>query len=632
MSALTPGVATTPEGVRARVCAPAAELVEFCLFNDGSEVRYPMEREGEWWAITVCGIGPGALYGYRTHGPWDPTRHLFHHPALLLVDPYARSLAGDFRDTPYVHPDGPRVDTAPFVPKGVVVGRVDRPRPGPQIPWGDTIIYETHVRHLTMAHPRVPPPLRGTFLGAAHPAVIEHLHRLGVTTVEFMPIAHYVTEPTLQRRHLANVWGYSTLGWFAPHAGYATGDDGRQVSELAAMVDAYHAAGLEVVVDVVFNHTAEGGAEGPVLGMKGLDPEWYRYQSDEYADWTGTGNTVNTAAPRTRQAILAALHWWAEDLGIDGFRFDLAVTLGRGEERFDPAELAWLTEDPVLSRCKLIAEPWDLGVDGYRLGGFGPGWVEWNDRFRDDVRDYWRGKSDSATLARRLAGSPDVFGDRLSSIDYVTCHDGFTLSDLVSYDRKHNEPNGEHNRDGHDDNRSWNSGEEGPSSDPAVAERRRVRAASLLATTLLSGGIPMILGGDELGRTQGGNNNAYALDGPAAWYQWASADRVELVSALVALRRRLPSRHLAASALESEGAPILAVGGDEPVAVVVTNPSDDPALFRLPPGEWRLELDTAQPDGHPRPCGEALVSPWSLRLYSKVAPLGMATTPPSETV
>ena len=395
------------------VSAPTAETVELCLFDpSGTETRRDLTRDDEGnHSGFVPGVTAGQLYGLRTHGPWEPRNGLWHDPSLLLLDPYARAVSGRFEDHPSVHHDGPRWDTADIVPMGVAVEPPPRPRPGPGTAWRDTVIYETHVRGLTMCHPDVEPELRGTYLGAASPPVIDHLQKLGVTSVELMPVAHHVTEPFLQERGKTNYWGYSTLAWFAPHGGYATADDGRQLSEFSTMVDRFHAAGLEVIVDVVFNHTAEGGIEGPILSMKGLDNGgWYRLDPRDrhvYVDWTGTGNTVATQHPGVRSAIRSALLWWANDLGVDGFRFDLAVTLGRDRRDFDPRHLDWLTQDPALAHVKLIAEPWDLGPGGYRLGQFGKRWGEWNGVFRDDVPRCVAGKGKppgSRRRADRLSG------------------------------------------------------------------------------------------------------------------------------------------------------------------------------------------------------------------------------------
>jgi glycogen debranching enzyme GlgX len=622
-----PGVSLTPDGVDADVFAPTAEGVDLCLFDGaGHETRHRLTSDGSGYHRGfVAGVPSGIAYGLRTHGPWDPGRGLWHHPSLLLLDPHARAVTGRFEDHPSVHHQGPRQDTAARVPKGVLVPTPPRPRPGPGVPWSETVIYETHVRGLTRLHPDVPEGLRGTYAGAASAPVIDHLRRLGVTTVELLPVAHFVPEPFLQARGLTNYWGYSTLAWFAPHSGYATGDGGRVLGEFVAMVDAFHAAGLEVIVDVVFNHTVEGNLNGPILSMKGLDNGgWYRLDDQGgYVDWTGTGNTVATHHPHVRQTILEALRWWRTALGVDGFRFDLGVTLGRGPEDFDPANLRWLNDDPALAGCKLIAEPWDLGPHGYRLGGFGGGWSEWNARFRDDVRDFWTGRGDPYTLATRMTGSPDVFGERApaASINFVTAHDGFTLGDLVSYDHKHNHANGEANGDGHDDNRSWNSGVEGPTDDPDILEVRRRRARAHLATLLLASGVPMLLGGDELGRTQGGNNNSYPLDNGINWYDWSSPVHGDLIQRATACRRRFPllwSGHRQVVGSEhGAGRAAIEIRNEEDSLLLVPCHTEDDVPITLPPGQWRLELDStgleAEGEIH---SGEVIVPAWSLRLYS----------------
>lgn len=617
----------TENGLDAVVAAPHADRVDLCLFDGDGEVRLPMDPDGAGrHRLFVAGIGPGRQYGFRTHGPWAPAQGLLHDPSHLLSDPAALALTGAYRAHPAVGHDVRGIDTAPFVPRSVTVDPPAPPRPGPGTAWDNTVIYETHVRGLTMQHPDVDPRLRGTYLGAASEPVIEHLERLGVTTVELMPVAHHITEPFLQAQGRTNYWGYSTLAWFAPHGGYATADDGRQVWEFAAMIDRFHAAGLEVIVDVVFNHTAEGSEVGPILSLKGFDNEgWYRLDHEaRYVDWTGTGNTVNTASPVVRATILEALRWWAEGLGVDGFRFDLGVVLGRNTTgKFQREDLAWLTADPVVGARKLIAEPWDLGPDGYQLGNFGAPWREWNGRFRDDVRDYWRGAGSTAGLIRRLEGSEELFPTR-NGVNFVTAHDGFTLADLVSYDRKHNEANGELNSDGHGDNRSWNSGVEGPSDDPEVLENRRLRAAAMLSTLLLSAGTPMLLGGDELGRTQRGNNNAYSIDGPLTWFDWTELPWVEMVGRLAALRPKIVGSPrpiwttLDGASWPAEGlAPVRGLRGG---IVLTFNPTAQEHTVALPEGKWGLAVDSAGPV----PMGDAElyesdapVPAWSVRVFTR---------------
>ncbi|MEP6762072.1 MAG: glycogen debranching protein GlgX [Sporichthyaceae bacterium] len=519
------------------------EEVELCLFDeDGVErrVRLPHRTYGVWHG-RVDGVGPGTRYGYRVHGPWDPWHGHRYNPAKLLLDPYARAIDGSLRldDAAFGHRVPGEDDTvrddrdsAPYAPRSVVVSDAfdwqgDAP---PRVPWSDTVIYEAHVRGFTLQHADVPAEQRGTYAGLAHPAVIDHLRSLGVTTVELMPVHHFVSEPFLTRRGRANYWGYNSVGFFAPHAAYAaSGSDGQQVGEFKSMVRALHAAGIEVVLDVVYNHTGEGGVDGPTLSWRGLDnTAYYRLRHGRnYDDVTGCGNTMDLRHPRTLQMVTDSLRYWVEEMHVDGFRFDLAPTLARRSDTFDPrsAFLAVVGQDPVLSQVKLIAEPWDVGPGGYQLGHFPPPWAEWNDRYRDAVRDVWladnarKHGSGVRDLAYRLTGSSDVFGGSgrgpLSSVNFVTAHDGFALRDLVTYEHKHNENNGEDNRDGHDHNRSWNCGVEGPTDLPEVRSLRRRMMRNLLAILTLSTGVPMLTAGDEIGRTQDGNNNAYSVALPA---------------------------------------------------------------------------------------------------------------------
>jgi isoamylase len=551
-----PGATVTDSGTNFTVRAPHAERVELCLSVDDEEARVdlPATGLGTFSGITTA-AGPGTRYGYRAHGRWDPGTGTFTNPAKLLLDPYARQIAGE------VHPDPALMthrgrhedelddrDSAPFVPRSVVVkldtaAAVDS---RPATPWEDTLIYEAHVRGLTMRHPGVPPELRGTFTGVATPPVIEHLLALGVTAVELLPVQHSVTEPWLARHKLVNYWGYSTVGWFAPQSRYSAGPD--PVGEFKAMVQALHAADLEVILDVVYNHTAEGNHLGPTLCHRGLDnPGFYRLDPANprrYLDWTGTGNTVDLTQPWALQLCLDSLRYWATEMNVDGFRFDLAVSLGRNGETFTSNAPLFesVAADPLLSNLKLIAEPWDLGPHGYHLGRFPSGWGEWNGEFRDNVRDFWRGEGSG--IVARVMGSHDIFGSRgpTASINFVSSHDGFTLEDLVSYNHKHNAANHEHNRDGENHNRSWNSGTEGPSADPVIMTRRRTRAESLLGTLLLARGVPMLLGGDELGRSQGGNNNAYSQDNEVSWLDWEAIDwdRVSVTQTLTGLRQAHP--------------------------------------------------------------------------------------------
>ena len=524
--------------------------VELCLFDDGAtraETRVDLtEVDAQVWHAFLPGIRPGQRYGYRVHGPYDPPSGQRFNPSKLLLDPYARAFEGtirwdqalfsyDFGDENALNAD----DSAPFTMLGVVCDpafdwKGDR---APRTPYADTVIYEAHVRGLTRLHPDVPPELRGTYAGLAHPVIIDHLKRLGITAVELMPVHQFVNDGGLADRGLANYWGYNTIGFFAPHSAYASDPSkGRQVTEFKTMVRELHAAGLEVILDVVYNHTAEGNQLGPTLSFRGIDnSEYYRLLPDDpryYLDYTGTGNSFNVRQPRTLQLIMDSLRYWITEMHVDGFRFDLASVLAR--EFYDVDKLSTFFEvvaqDPVVSQVKLIAEPWDVGPGGYQVGNFPPQWTEWNGKYRDTVRDFWRGEpSTLGEFASRLTGSADLYQDDgrrpSASIDFVTAHDGFTLHDLVSYNGKHNEANGEDNRDGTDDNRSWNCGVEGETDDPAILALRARQVRNLLTTLLLSQGVPMLLHGDELGRTQRGNNNAYAQDNELSWVHWDSADQ-----------------------------------------------------------------------------------------------------------
>ncbi|MGW0738178.1 glycogen debranching protein GlgX [Streptomyces sp. NPDC002851] len=575
---------TGPDGVPGTnfaLWAGGAEAVELCLFDErGRELRCPLtELTHEIWHGFVPGVRPGQRYGYRVHGRWDPWTGARWNPAKLLLDPYARAVDGEFGALPlevYAHVrDWPEQhvadtvrddrDSAPYVPKGVVVFD-DGPPEGddewsedrrPKTPWADSVIYELHVRGFTKRHPDIPPELRGTYAGLAHEAAIDHLVRLGVTAVELLPVHQFAHEDHLLRRGLRNYWGYNSIGYFAPHAGYAaTGTRGQQVAEFRRMVRALHAAGIEVILDVVYNHTAEADERGPTLSLRGIDNRgYYRLQQDarRYADYTGCGNTLHVVQPQVLRLITDSLRYWVTEMGVDGFRFDLAAALARSMHDVDMLSpfLAVIAQDPVLRRVKLIAEPWDVGSGGYQVGAFPPLWTEWNDRYRDAVRDFWRGTlPDVRDLGYRLSGSSDLYawGGRrpYASVNFVTAHDGFTLRDLVSYERKHNEANGEGNRDGTDDNRSWNCGVEGETQNPSVLALRRRQLRNLLTTLLLSTGVPMLVAGDEMGRTQGGNNNAYCQDGDLGWLDWSLREEPEwralfdLTSRLIALRHAHP--------------------------------------------------------------------------------------------
>ncbi|MFJ6143351.1 glycogen debranching protein GlgX [Streptomyces anulatus] len=566
-----------PDGVAGTnfaLWAGGAEAVELCLFDErGTETRCPLtELTHEIWHGFVPGVRPGQRYGYRVHGRWDPWTGARWNAAKLLLDPYARAVDGTFALPPEVYghvrdwPDQHVADTvrddrdsAPFVPKGVVVRDDDDwvEDRRPKTPWADSVIYELHVRGFTKLHPDIPPELRGTYAGLAHPAAIEHLTRLGVTAVELLPVHQFAHEDHLLRRGLRNHWGYNSIGYFAPHAGYsASGTAGQQVGEFKRMVHALHEAGIEVILDVVYNHTAEAGELGPMLSLRGIDNRgYYRLRDDprRYADYTGCGNTLHVVQPQVLRLITDSLRYWVTEMGVDGFRFDLAAALARSMHDVDMLSpfLAVIGQDPVLRRVKLIAEPWDVGNGGYQVGAFPPLWTEWNDRYRDAVRDFWRGAlPDVRDLGYRLTGSSDLYawGGRrpYASVNFVTAHDGFTLRDLVSYEQKHNEANGEGNRDGTNDNRAWNCGAEGESDDPGINALRRRQLRNLLTTLLLSTGVPMLVAGDEMGRTQGGNNNAYCQDNETGWLDWsllkepAWRELTELTARVLTLRRDHP--------------------------------------------------------------------------------------------
>jgi glycogen operon protein len=554
------------------VWAPEATRVQVALLDGrGGEDRVDLvEQRNQIWHGRLPGVGAGQRYGLRVDGPWQPDDGLRFNPAKLLVDPYARAISGDLRYSPAVfghhRPDllqpgddlhRDTADSAVHVPVGVVVDdRFDwGDDTAPRVRWAETVLYELNVRGYTRRHPQVPPHERGTFAGLAHPAVLGHLVDLGVTTVELMPVHHFVDELHLRQRGLTNFWGYNTLGFFAPHARYSSsGSLGEQVGEFKRMVKAMHAAGLEVVLDVVYNHTAEQGRDGPTLSWRGLaNRHYYRLGRSrrDYVDYTGCGNTLDVRHPHTLQLVMDSLRYWVTEMHVDGFRFDLAAALARSMHDVDMLGtfVAVIQQDPVLREVKLIAEPWDIGPGGYQVGEFPHLWTEWNDRYRDTVRDFWRGRSDGVRdLAQRLSGSSDLYaadGRRpFASINFVTAHDGFTLRDLVSYEYRHNEANLEPFGDGSPDNRSCNYGVEGPTDDPEIRAVRARQAANILTTLLLSTGVPMLTGGDELGRTQHGNNNAYCQDNEISWLDWAPdhewAELTPLVQQLLALRRTHP--------------------------------------------------------------------------------------------
>ncbi|WP_156725436.1 glycogen debranching protein GlgX [Streptomyces apocyni] len=554
-------------GTNFAVFSEAADRIELCLLHDdGSETAVEL-REVDAFVrhAYLPGIMPGQRYGFRAHGPYAPERGQRCNSAKLLLDPYARAVCGqvDWGEEVYgYHFGAPErrndLDSAPHTMTSVVVNPYfdwgdDRP---PRTPYNETVLYEAHVKGLTMLHPELPEELRGTYAALAHPAVIEHLTGLGVTALELMPVHQFVNDHRLVDEGLSNFWGYNTIGFFAPHNGYASwGDRGQQVLEFKSAVRALHEAGIEVILDVVYNHTAEGNHLGPTLSFRGLDnASYYRLADDRryYTDTTGTGNSLLMRSPHVLQLIMDSLRYWVTEMRVDGFRFDLAATLARQFHEVDRLSSFFdlVQQDPVVSQVKLIAEPWDVGEGGYQVGNFPPLWTEWNGRYRDTVRDLWRGEPRAlAEFASRLTGSSDLYQDDgrrpLASINFVTCHDGFTLRDLVSYNEKHNHANGEDNRDGESHNRSWNCGVEGETDDPAVRELRARQTRNLIATLMLSQGVPMLSHGDELGRTQRGNNNAYCQDSELAWVHWPARGEepdplLEFTRAMAWLRRDHP--------------------------------------------------------------------------------------------
>jgi glycogen operon protein len=563
------GASWDGKGVNFSLFSAHATKVELCLFDSRGEreeqrIELP-EFTDEIWHGYIEGIGPGQVYGYRVHGPYEPEEGHRFNPNKLLLDPYSREYVGGLRWDHAcfgytIGAEGDDLtfderDSAPFVPKCVVVddGFDWRQNMKPLVPWDRTIIYETHVRGYTKLHPAVPEALRGTFTGLSVPEVIEYIKSIGITSVELLPIHMFINDSQLLERGLTNYWGYNSIGFFAADPRYFA-DPMRGVQEFKEMVLRLHDAGIEVILDVVYNHTAEGNERGPTLSFKGIDNvSYYRLLPDQkryYINDTGTGNTLNLSHPRVIQMVTDSLRYWVQEMHVDGFRFDLGTILAREPNGFDNQSgfLKACSQDPVLGRVKLIAEPWDCGPGGYQVGGFPPGWAEWNDKYRDTVRDYWRGEEAAAAMAPRLLGSADLFNrfgrKPYSSVNFITAHDGFTLNDMVTYNERHNEANGEDNRDGHSHNRSWNCGVEGPTDDESIIELRNRQMRNMMATLLLSQGTPMILAGDEFARTQQGNNNAYCQDNEVSWVDWSLTEKnehlVRFVKKLTALRRKYP--------------------------------------------------------------------------------------------
>ncbi|MDB5380014.1 MAG: glycogen debranching enzyme GlgX [Rubritepida sp.] len=663
------GASVTQRGTNFALFSDNAEGMELCLFDGNGateQERIPVtECTDGVWHCHLPGIGRGQVYGWRVRGPWAPEAGHRFNPAKLLLDPYARQLVGEIRwdDALHAYPvgagDGADLlmddrDSAPFMPKARVVTNLPlTATSSPRNFWPRTVIYEGHVRGLTMRHPLIPEESRGTFAALGSMPMVEHLQHLGVTALELLPVQAFTQDRNLVEKGLANYWGYNTLNFFAPEPRYL-GDGGRE--EIAAAVDRLHQAGIEVILDVVYNHTCEGNHLGPTLSWRGIDnASYYHLMPGEprfYDNLTGTGNALNTSHPRVMQMVMDSLRLWVTVYGVDGFRFDLATTLGRRPEGFDPGHPLFLAmrQDPVLGRCKLIMEPWDVGPGGYQLGNFPAGFSEWNGDYRDVVRDFWAGSDGLLpAFASRFAASSDLFGEGRrrpwSSVNFITAHDGFTLQDLVSYDHKHNEANGEDNRDGHDDNKSWNFGVEGETDDPEILERRARQKRNLLATLFLSQGVPMLLAGDEMGNSQGGNNNAYCQDNEIGWVDWDHQDEAltEFVARLAKLRKRRSalSRPAFLTGVRNErGVPDVAwfaVNGarmteeewNKPHAkclvvrlapaqpgdvslLIMLNAANHGVDFTIPPGgsgKWEAILDTAaQLEGEHRATGETVIA------------------------
>jgi glycogen operon protein len=553
-------------GTNFAIFSEVADRVELCLFDEnGQETKSELPEVGGFiWHGYLPNIGPGQRYGFRVHGPWSPEEGHRCDPSKLLIDPYAKAIEGEVQWNEAVFsyhfddPDGPAnaLDSAPFIPKSVVVSPFfdwgyDR---HPNTPWHETIIYEMHVKGFSANHPQLPAELRGSYAALAHPLAIDYLTSLGITAVELMPVHQFIHDDRLVQQGLRNYWGYNSIGYLAPHNDYASSDDpGWQVQEFKQMVKALHEAGIEVILDVVYNHTAEGNHLGPTLSLKGIDnAAYYRLMPDDpryYMDYTGTGNSLNMRHPHVLQLIMDSLRYWVLEMHVDGFRFDLASALARELHEVDRLSAFFdiIQQDPVISQVKLIAEPWDIGEGGYQVGNFPPKWSEWNGKYRDVVRDYWRGEEEAlAEFATRFTGSSDLYASTgrvpYASINFVTAHDGFTLHDLVSYNDKNNMANGERNRDGESHNRSWNCGVEGPTQDLAINALRARQKRNFIANLLLSQGVPMLLGGDEMGRTQRGNNNAYCQDNELSWYDWEHTDEnlLEFTRHLIAFRKQHP--------------------------------------------------------------------------------------------
>ncbi len=663
------GAAFDPRGTNFALFSRHATHVDLCFFDEPDDATaastIPLARTGDVWHVHIGGIAPGQLYGYRVYGPYQPDQGHDFDPRKLLLDPYARAIAGRLRVddsvSSLVLDDR---DTTGLVPKGVVIDpsfdwEDDRP---PRTPWNQSLLYECHVKGLTFRHSDVPAELRGTYLGLASPPILKHLRRLGVTALELLPVHHSITEPRLTADGLVNYWGYNTLGFFAPDARFATGDRGRQVQEFKQMVKTLHRAGIEVILDVVYNHTAEGDPLGPTLSFRGIDNAVY-YRLDpqnprRYLNFSGCGNTLDTRQPQTARLILDSLRYWVEEMHVDGFRIDLASALTRDDDP-RPTFFDQLRRNPVLGSVKLIAEPWDATPDGYRLGSFPPPFVEWNDKFHDTIRRFWRGDAGQlGALATRLAGSADLFGETrgpMANLNFAACHDGFTLHDLVSYEKKHNDENLEGNRDGSDQNDSRNCGVEGPTDDPQINKARDRAVRNLIATVAFAQGVLMLQAGDEMGRTQRGNNNAYCQDNDISWMRWPLDSRqralLDFACGVFQLRRRflhfrrsdffsgapVPGRpRKDATWLRPDGGEMTNRDWADPErrimgmwiadprpypacedVLLILNAADQDSAFALPQvGPWTSFLDTADSDALAGPihCEHLTVRAQSLRL------------------
>ena len=678
-----------------------AERVELCLFDDqGIETRVELpESTALCWHGYLPSVRPGQLYGYRVHGPWAPDNGQWCNPAKVLLDPYAKAVDGlwDWTEAMFPYhfnePENSKneLDSAPFVAKSVVINPFfdwgnDRP---PATPWHRTLLYEAHVKGFSRTHPGIPEELRGSYAGLAHPVAVEYLKNLGITALELLPVHQFVQDSTLAEKGLRNYWGYNSISYLAPHNEYSsTGQRGEQVQEFKQLVKTMHQAGIEVILDVVYNHTAEGNHLGPMLSFKGIDnPAYYRLVADNrryYMDYTGTGNTLNMQHPHVLQLMMDSLRYWVLEMHVDGFRFDLAATLAR--ELHDVNRLSsffdLIQQDPVVSQVKLIAEPWDIGEGGYQVGNFPPLWSEWNGKYRDTVRDFWRGTDQTlAEFAYRFTGSSDLYQGTArrpyASVNFITAHDGFSLRDLVSYNDKHNEANGEENRDGESHNRSWNLGAEGPTDSPEILALRARQTRNFLTTLFLSQGVPMLVGGDELGRTQQGNNNAYCQDNELSWYDWANADKglLEFTRRLIRFRHRHPvfCRRKWFQGRPIHGTQVSDIGWFTPAGLemsdedwragfakslgvflngrgiatsnergepvrddsfyVMFNAHHEPLAFRLPEEKWGRKwsvlLNTAEESDQMSeenlgaelgPGGEVQVQPWSMVLLKRTVP------------